>query len=369
VIGVLTTSYPRSPGDYAGVFVRERVRALHRDGQQVELIAAADGPTTESEAITSMRLSVRPGGLFYAGGAPERLQTGAHGPRWRAFLDGLHFSVRMAELVRQRQSRWNAVESHWLVPCAVVACAVAPRLPHRAHAHGGDVFLLSRLPGGASLARALCRPGTHLVFASTDLRTRFARLCGQPPEDMGARVSVEPAPYDRELFYRRSADDRDRARRRLGLTGPTLLAAGRLVPIKGFDVLIAALGRLPAARRPRLLLAGDGPEAAALRRLAIRTGVTLQFLGTVAQPALAEWMNAADIFVHPCRGLADGRTEGAPLVVREALACELPVIASASGGLPEQIHPLLTLVPPDDVEALAAALAGRLTAVTLIWEP
>jgi glycosyltransferase involved in cell wall biosynthesis len=368
VIGVLTTSYPRSPGDYAGVFVRERVRALRLGGEQVEVIAASDGAVSESDGDAVMRVLVRPGGLFYAGGAPERLQTGARGQRWRALLDGIHFSTRMAELMRQRQAHWRAVESHWLVPCAVVACAVAPDLPHRAHAHGGDVFLLSRLPGGDSLARLLCRRGTHLVFASTDLRTRFARLCGQAPEDLGARVSVEPAPFDGQLFRARRIDERAWLRGRLGVTGPTLLAAGRLVPIKGFDVLIAALGGLPAARRPVLLLAGDGPEATALARQAARLGVALRLLGTLAQPALAEWMNAVDLFVHPCRGLADGRTEGAPLVVREALACGLPVIASASGGLPEQTHALLTLVAPDDVDALTAAIAERLTAApTAIW--
>lgn len=362
MIGVLTTSYPRSPGDYAGVFVRERVRALRLGGEHVEIIAAADGPTVESDAITIMRIFVRPEGLFYAGGAPERLQAETRGPRWRALLDGLHFSARMAELVRQHQTHWTAIESHWLVPCALIACTVAPRLPHRAHAHGGDVFLLSRLPGGDSLARRLCRAGTHLVFASSDLRARFARLCGQDPENLGARVSVEPAPYDRRLFQACSADQRACVRQRLGVAVPTVLAAGRLVPIKGFDVLIAALARQPAAGRPRLMLAGDGPEAGALRRLALRTGVDLQFLGTLAQPELAAWMNAADFFVHPCRGLADGRTEGAPLVVREALACGLPVIASASGGLPEQTHPLLALVAPDDIDALAAAIAKRLTA-------
>ncbi len=362
MIGVLTTSYPRGPGDYAGVFVRERVRALRGAGHVLEVVAACDGPTTEDGLATVVRLPVHPGGLFYAGGAPEHLEKGSH--RGRVLLDGLHFSARMAELVRRRKTDWSAIESHWLVPCAVVACTVAPELPHRAHAHGGDVFLLCRLPGGDSVARTLCRQGIDLVFASADLRARFTRLCGQAPEELGARTSVEPAPYDGSLFFARGDQERARLRRRLAMTGPTLLAAGRLVPIKGFDVLIQALGRLPAHRRPRLILAGDGPEAAPLRQLARRTGVELRLLGVVEQPALADWMAAAHLFVHPCRALPDGRTEGAPLVVREALACGLPVLASASGGLLDLREPHLTLVAPDDPAALAAAIAAHLRTIT-----
>jgi glycosyltransferase involved in cell wall biosynthesis len=69
-------------------------------------------------------------------------------------------------------------------------------------------------------------------------------------------------------------------------------------------------------------------------------------------------MAAADIFVHPCRSLSSGRREGMPVVVREALAAGLPVIASAQGGLPELAgHERLTLVAPEDPSALAAEIA------------
>jgi glycosyltransferase involved in cell wall biosynthesis len=300
--------------------------------------------------------------IFYVGGAPEALEGGAFGGRARSWLEAAHFTVRMTALAAQRAAGWNVLESHWLLPSALVACAVAPRLRHRAHAHGGDVFLLARLPGGASLARLLCRSGAELVFASADLRERFARLCGDTPEALGAHSSVEPAPYDSSLFRPQSACERHGLRGRLGLARFTVLAAGRLVPIKGFDVLVCAVGHLPLWARPSLVIAGTGPEEPRLRRLAAACAVDLRLPGLLSPSTLAEWMTAADLFVHPCRSLANGRSEGAPVVVREALAAGLPVVASAVGGLPELAgHPRLTLVAPENPSVLAAKIALAMT--------
>jgi teichuronic acid biosynthesis glycosyltransferase TuaC len=360
VIGVLCTSYPRRPDDHAGSFVRTRVRALVAAGQAVEVIAAGAGSEGSEANLRVLRVPAAGAAeIFYAGGAPEALESGGFGQRARAWLEAAHFTAGMMALAAQRAAGWSAVESHWLVPSALVACAVAPHLRHRAHAHGGDVFLLTRLPGGASLARFLCRSGAELVFASADLRDRFARLCGDTPQALGARTCVQPAPFDSSLFRPRPPAERHSLRGRLGLDGFTLLAVGRLVPIKGFDVLVHAVGHLPARVRPSLVIAGEGPEKSRLRKLAAACAVDLRLPGLVSPATLAEWMAAADLFVHPCRPLSNGRCEGAPVVVREALAAGLSVVASAVGGLPELAgHERLTLVAPEDPSALAAAIAS-----------
>lgn len=361
MIGVLCTSYPRGPDDHAGSFVRTRVRALAAAGQAVEVIAAGAGSAGSEENLRVFRIPAAGAAeIFYAGGAPEALESGTQ--RARAWLEAAHFTARMTALVAQRAARWSAVESHWLIPSAVVARLAAPRLPHRAHAHGGDVALLARIPGGASLARFLCRGGGELVFVSGDLRERFARVCGDAPETLGAMTSIEPAPYDSLLFRPRSPGERQSLRERLGLQRFTVLAAGRLVPIKGFDVLVLALGRLPAGARPALVIAGTGPQEFRLRRLAAACAVDLRLTGLLSPAILADWMAAADLFVHPCRSLPNGRSEGAPVVVREALAAGLSVIASAEGGLPELgDHERLTLVAPEDPSVLAAKIASLMS--------
>jgi glycosyltransferase involved in cell wall biosynthesis len=355
VIGVVTTSYPRFPDDGAGVFVRERVRALLGQGQAVEILAAGEGydVLTEDGAIT--RIGAGP--LFYAGGAPEALEAARIVPRLAAWGRAAVFSLAMLGQLARRAGRWDAVESHWLVPCGLIVGAALPRLPHRAHVHGGDLHLLARLPGGDSMARVFCRSHPELVFASASLRESFVVLAGGTPETLGANCRIEAAPFDRSIFRERTDDERQRARAALRFGRSTLLAAGRLQPIKGFDRLIEALAQIAPEARPVLLIAGEGPEKARLMRSARALGVELHLPGALGQRLLAEHMIAADLFVHPCRTLGSGRSEGMPLVVREALACGLPVIASDSGGLGELrgTHGL-TLVEAGNVAALAAAI-------------
>ena len=361
MIGVLTTSYPRFPDDAAGVFVRERVRVLLAEGRAVEVVAAS-GPCGDS-ADDGMVTRIEAGELFYHGGAPEALEAPELMPRLLAMGQAARFSLSMLRHLAMRGRAWDAVESHWLLPCGLLACAALPRLPHRAHVHGGDLFLLARLALGDSLGRVLCRSRPTLVFASASLRDRFSVLIGAPPETFGAESRIEPAPFDSQVFYRRSDDERRHLQLALGLQRPTVLAAGRLVPIKGFDNLVAALGQMPPASRPALVIAGEGPEKARLARLARTAGVQVHLVGFLGQRALAEHMAAADLFVHPCRTLANGRGEGMPLVVREALACDLPVIASASGGLGELRGAQgLTLVDPDAEGALLHAIEQALLA-------
>jgi glycosyltransferase involved in cell wall biosynthesis len=359
VIGVVTTSYPRFTDDGAGGFVRERVRALQRAGHQVEILAAGDFEGSVGVEPTVTRICG--GRLFYTGGAPEALESGRLERRMCAWAQASCFTARLLSEVARRRHAWSAVESHWLVPCGVVVAAMLPDTPHRAHVHGGDLHLLARLPWADSLARALCSTKPRLVFASRSLRDRFQALLGVAPESLGAESLIEPAPIDASLFYPREESVRQRLRNELGLSGPTLLGAGRLVAIKGFDVLIAALATIPTPERPRCVLAGEGPDRRSLEHHARRLGVDVEFLGSLGQRALADWMVAADLFVHPCRALPNGRSEGMPLVVREALACGVPVVASSSGGVGEMRGTRrLSLVEPEDVQALAHALACAL---------
>ena len=349
VVGVLTTSYPRFAGDGAGSFVADDVARLVRGGATVQVVAAGDGPAgvTESQddGVTVTRIgtaSPRSGepSIFYGDGAPETLERrGA-----RAWIAAAYFSAALRCQVAAARARWDAVVSHWLVPCTWTALAAAPQLPVRGYAHSGDVALLERLPFGRALARQLAAAAADLVFVSGDLQQRFAALAGRA---VGRIERLRPDP---ELFRAASPSERAQARRRLGFTRPTVVAVGRLIPIKGFDLLIDAVGDLA-----EVVIIGAGSEDERLRARARRRSVALRLPGALPRSDLRAWLAAGDVYVQPSRRLRSGRSEGVPLAALEALAVGALVVAARSGGLAE-LGDQAVLFEPGDVASLRAAL-------------
>ena len=383
-VGVLTTSFPRWEGDFAGAFVEDAVRGLVATGVEVDVVAAGDADARGSAPsplrgvrVHRIPLSRPPPGtpcLFYSFGAPEVLEGGGPG----AWLQAAELWAGMCRVASTLAPAWARIEAHWLVPCGLAARAVAPHLPLSIRAHSGDVALLERLPGGRALARYLVKPGATgvpaLGFVTCDLKDRFARLAG-------AQVgSVLPAPSpgflggaDHPAQEAGFGVGRGSVRLSLGLpiATPTFLSVGRLVPIKGYDVLVRAVAVASAsaqarstahspAPRPTLVIVGDGPERGRLAALARRLDVDLRLPGFVPRAQVATWLQSADLYVQPSRRLPTGRTEGLPTATLEALAAGLPVVATQTGGLAELPFafdpPRLRLVPPDDPKALAACL-------------
>ena len=135
-----------------------------------------------------------------------------------------------------------------------------------------------------------------------------------------------------------------------------LLAVGAVVPRKGYDVLVAALARLKHLPW-RLVIAGDcGRSVDTFRRLvadiaALGLGDRVQLAGTVTAEELASLYASADLFVLP------SRFEGYGMAYAEAIAHGVPVIGTNAGAIPETVPADAgVLVPPDDVDMLAATL-------------
>jgi glycosyltransferase involved in cell wall biosynthesis len=136
----------------------------------------------------------------------------------------------------------------------------------------------------------------------------------------------------------------------------TLLAVGAIVPRKGYDVLVEALAKLKD-RGWRLVIVGDptrSPDTAKRLVQAIaRHGLTerIELTGPVTQERLAEFYSAADLFVLP------SRFEGYGMAYTEAIAHGVPVIGTSVGAISDTVPSGAgILVPPDDVEALAATM-------------
>jgi glycosyltransferase involved in cell wall biosynthesis len=170
-----------------------------------------------------------------------------------------------------------------------------------------------------------------------------------------ARIRLIPSAVDVDALRPRVA--RSEMRRSLGAVGDSAvcgLVLAALVRRKGIDVLLEAFARPRLRAAPlRLWIAGDGPERAALEARADALGIAprVSFLGR--REDKADLLHACDVLVLP------SRAEGLGVAALEAMACGRGVVASQVGGLAEAVVHERTglLVPPDDADALADALA------------
>jgi teichuronic acid biosynthesis glycosyltransferase TuaC len=353
-IGVLTTSFPRDERDIAGAFVLGFARALVANGHALHVLAPEPPEAQAAPSWPGLRVQhvsyLRPRALqrtFYGAGVPDNL---ARDPL--AWLGLAPFACRLAQVARSQARHWDAIISHWALPCALAAGFAGRGVPHLAVLHSADVHLLAGLPQRAALAGRIARAAHALWFVSAEQRDRFLALLPRAhpePRSLVCPMGVEPAPaWDR---------DRQRLRCRYRLQGFSVLALGRLVPIKGLDVAI----RATAALGMTLLVAGEGPERARLARLAAQLDADVRFLGNVVGQDKSELFRAVDAFVLPSRRMPDGRSEGLPNALLEALAHGVPAVVSRSGGMQELLGatPLARwLVTPDDVMQWTAALAA-----------
>lgn len=171
------------------------------------------------------------------------------------------------------------------------------------------------------------------------------------------RVHVMYNGIDTEKF-KPDAALRERTRAQLGMESSErlILSIGRLAIEKAQDTLIDAFQRMDRSKATRLFVAGDGPQRVALQDRIAKHGLrdAVSLLGTRHDiPAL---LNAADLFV------LSSRIEGMPLVIGEALACGRPVVATSAPGVKELMGDIGTMVPIDDIDALALAMTQSFAA-------
>ena len=197
------------------------------------------------------------------------------------------------------------------------------------------------------IERALARDVDRVIATSTEEVSELLRLGATR-----GRIAVVPSGVDVEQFSPDGpvAERTDR---------PRVLSIGRLVPRKGFDTVIRALAAVPdvelviAGGQAAAELAGD-PEASRLSRLAERFGVAdrVRLIGAVARPDVPALLRSADLVV------CTPWYEPFGIVPLEAMACGVPVVASAVGGFLDTVvdGATGTLVPPRRPDRLAAAM-------------
>lgn len=351
---LVTTGYPRRHGDIAGSFLTGLARELAR--QYTITVIAPDAPGA-LPVLSDVRIERfvymwprRFQALAYGAGIPDNIRS----KPGRTLLAPT-FCLSMYCAVKHMVSGYQAAVSNWLVPSSIITAAALRRtaIPHVAIAHGSDIHLLRRLPGRRRLARYILRRTSAVITVAAYMKSMLleaAELSPSAPE--AERIVTLPMGFDPVNVF-----DGHRSFRDLKKAAPGVLYIGRLVPVKGVDVLIRAAAMLQE-HCPVLHIAGDGPQRRELERLAGSLNVSVRFYGMVSPLVRNRLFRECDIAVFPSDGTPGGRSEGVPVSLLEAMAAGLPVVAARSGGIPDVIGDGVSglLIPPGRPGALAAAM-------------
>jgi glycosyltransferase involved in cell wall biosynthesis len=358
VIVMVTTSYPRFPGDSVGTFMEPIAKSVAARGHEVHVVAPWHPRVARRPVEAGVHLH------FYSYAPVRALNVFGYAAAMNADVSLRAAAVIAAPLAlaagwraaRQiaRRHRATIMHGHWVIPGGITAAMAAPKLPLVISLHGSDVYLAERLKAAGAAARSAFRRAAFVTACSADLATRAIALGADP-----SRISVVPYGVDSIRFRPdREASARLRRDMHIGAEVPFLATAGRLVHKKGFQYLIDALRQVPSAV---LAIAGDGSLAAELRVRAESTGVAdrVRFMGNRTQDEIAALFAAADVIVTPSVRDASGNVDGLPNVVMEALASGTPLVTTPAGGIGAVVdHERTALVVPEkDVSALASAIS------------
>ncbi len=299
--------------------------ALRRDGYGVTVACSVAGDL--SGALEEAGVPVRP----LLGRLAKRRLSPAYAWRLRRLL---------------RKGRFDLVHAH--IYASVVASAIATLrtgVPLVITEHTEATWQDWR---ARWIGRWVYRRVGRIIAVSTPIRRRLIERDGVHPDLItiipNAVVSASEPPLDAQL----PAQLRER---------PLVGVVARLRPEKGVATFLRAVARVaPQFPEAHFVVAGDGPQRHELAAMAedLGLGERVHFLGFHADAAAL--MKSLNVLVVP------SMTEGSPLVTLEAMAAGVPVVASAVGGIPDQIRHDKEglLVPPGNSDALADALLALL---------
>jgi glycosyltransferase involved in cell wall biosynthesis len=328
---LFSSLFPSATRPIHGIFVETRLRELVKTGQiQTKVIAPVPWFPWTGEHFGEY-------GLFAATPRFEqRNGLDVYHPRYflppRIGMNLAPYTMAMAALplIRKLISDgfdFDLIDAHYYYPDGVAASIIAKKLgkPFVVTARGTDLNLIPQYAYPRKLVLQTATAASASIGVCQALMDSLQALGADPAKLHTLRNGVD--------LHRFVPEPRDLARQKLGLPldAKLLLSVGHLVERKGHHIAIDALPLLPP--ETRLLIAGGGPERAALQKQAEKLGVAnrVQFVGVVPQADLKWWYSAADVLA-----LCSSR-EGWANVLLESMACGTPVIATNIWGTPEVV--------------------------------
>ncbi|MDQ3936883.1 MAG: glycosyltransferase, partial [Actinomycetota bacterium] len=261
-------------------------------------------------------------------------------PRWPG---DPRFALRLKRLLRSTGS--THLHAHFGAGAALDAMRLGRLLglPYSFATHGYDIF---ERPAN------LAEKHERAAFAVSDCDYSVEHLRGVVGGAAAGRIHRIVLGVDGERFRRRAPYP----------GGGVVLAVARLVEKKGLGYLVDAAAALRGNDAlERVLVVGEGPLRGELEGLIARTGAPVELLGARPPEEIRDLLEEAALLAMPCVVAASGDRDTMPVVVKEALAMEVPVVATDEVGLPEVVRPGWgRLAAPHDSTSLAGAIAELL---------
>ena len=372
-VAVLAHSFPRFAGDTHGTFVKSLCEALAALGHEVHVLVPFD-PELRDDPGSPLRIHsfryVWPD-RWHLLGYSRTLRRDVAMKLGAYLLSPLYFLFATRALSRLvRREGIELVHAHWHLPNGWIANRVRRRtgVPFAVTLHGSDVFMAERNGLFRSMARKALHGCAHVTSCSADLRERLLAIGSQgldagAAEALGEKlllvangtevVSATEPPASATLDQKvpRQGDER------------LMVAIGRMVDKKGFRYLLDALPEVferVGDDRLKLVLAGGGDLLDELKQQTAHLGLgqRVLFPGMLAHDEVLALLERAEVFAMPSVRDAKGNIDGLPIVVLEAMAAGVPVVATDLAGMPLAVDPGRTgmLVPEKDPAALAEGL-------------
>jgi glycosyltransferase involved in cell wall biosynthesis len=362
-IGVLTHNYPRFEGDFSGTFVEALCEELAVQGEQVTVWAPYDPAYQRPlEGKVALRLYryAWPDALHRLG--YMRSMQSDLALRLEAYLLSPAFFARGVQVLLRdaRRCRPDLLHAHWLLPNGWIGAVVSRLLgiPLVVSIPGSDARVAASNPIFRAMARFALGQASLLTANSADLRDAVLPLGADLSRFEMILYGVDPA------ALRPDSTGVVELRRRLAIddTAGVILCVGRMVPKKGFDVLIRALAEPALQGQPVVaVMVGEGDDKALWQALARDLGVAerLRWVGSVPKTAIGPYYNMADLLAMPS---VSRPADGLNVCVLDAMSCARPVVATPVAGNPLAVIPGVTglIVPEQEPAALATAVAALL---------
>ncbi len=349
-IGVITSAYPEFEDDPHGIFVHRLMREISKHGHEVHILAPYTGRKTEYilEGVHVERFH-----YFY----PKRFQK-------LCGRSGMIDNVKEGLLVKlqvltflffniihslTKLKDMDVVHVQWPIPNGLGALFLKKiyGIPYINTVHGEEVYLSKRY---------------HTVFAlkwfvnnSTKTVANSSATMDSCLENGLEKEKLNIIPFGVDInFYKPLKIPKDE-------NTFQILSVGYLIERKGFEYLIRAVNEvLNKHKDVRLTIVGSGPLEEKLKSLIteLKLENNAKIMKNVSDDELLQLYNSSDLFVLPSIVDSQGNTEGLGVVLLEAMACELPVVGSDTGGIPDIIRHSETglLVPEKDISGLSEAI-------------